>query len=214
MLASLFSPEALSLPAEDGDDGGGGGHGRAVPGDDRQPGERGGAHPGRGGPEPDCLVIYASLGLGRTVVEGRRSGGPLCGGAGRPPPPAVRGRSPGRRPCCGPRPAAARRRRRCPRRSRTGPPSPRTAIQTLAHWALALERYFKRPQEIEWALDDAGRCWLLQSRGLVSPRPRRPRGRIFARPAPVIPSSSGIRGGGPCRGGLRAGLPGAVRCRT
>ncbi len=26
-------------------------------------------------------------------------------------------------------------------------------INTLVKWSLALERYFKRPQEIEWAID-------------------------------------------------------------
>jgi pyruvate,water dikinase len=47
-------------------------------------------------------------------------------------------------------------------------------IQTLVRWALALERYFKRPQEVEWALDPQDRCWILQSRGLFHPRPALP----------------------------------------
>jgi pyruvate, water dikinase len=43
---------------------------------------------------------------------------------------------------------------------------PEATIQTLARWALTLERYFKRPQEIECALNQAGNCWVLQSRAL------------------------------------------------
>jgi pyruvate, water dikinase len=42
--------------------------------------------------------------------------------------------------------------------------------QTLVKWALLLERYLKRPQEVEWALDGKGRCWVLQSRDLMFPK--------------------------------------------
>jgi pyruvate,water dikinase len=38
------------------------------------------------------------------------------------------------------------------------------AIETLVKWGLSLERYFKRPQEVEWAQDETGELWLLQSR--------------------------------------------------
>jgi pyruvate,water dikinase len=48
------------------------------------------------------------------------------------------------------------------------------SIGTLVRWALILERYFKRPQEIEWALDQAGNCWVLQSRALQMPKPVTP----------------------------------------
>ncbi len=44
------------------------------------------------------------------------------------------------------------------------------AVATLVKWALSLERYFKRPQEIEWAQDDTGDLWLLQSRSMNIPR--------------------------------------------
>ena len=39
---------------------------------------------------------------------------------------------------------------------------------------MTLERYFKRPQEIEWAVDQNGQCFILQSRGLVFPRAAAP----------------------------------------
>jgi len=40
-------------------------------------------------------------------------------------------------------------------------------LEGLGRWGLALERFFKQPQEIEWALDLSGRSWILQSRSLV-----------------------------------------------
>ncbi len=43
------------------------------------------------------------------------------------------------------------------------------AVRSLAKWGVALERYFKRPLEIEWAVDATGHCELLQSRPLLLP---------------------------------------------
>ncbi|MGQ9653124.1 MAG: PEP/pyruvate-binding domain-containing protein [Thermodesulfobacteriota bacterium] len=40
------------------------------------------------------------------------------------------------------------------------------AMKTLTTTAITLERFFKRPQEIEWAVDRSGCCWILQSRAL------------------------------------------------
>ncbi|MFZ0613126.1 MAG: PEP/pyruvate-binding domain-containing protein [Desulfobacterales bacterium] len=39
-------------------------------------------------------------------------------------------------------------------------------LKTLAGYAVALERHFQRPQDIEWALDSLGRLFILQSRPL------------------------------------------------
>jgi pyruvate,water dikinase len=44
---------------------------------------------------------------------------------------------------------------------------PPEVLNELGKWGLALERFFKQPQEIEWALDLSGRSWILQSRPLV-----------------------------------------------
>ena len=44
-------------------------------------------------------------------------------------------------------------------------------LQTLARLSRALERYFKLPQETEWAQDEQARIWVLQSRRLTSPQP-------------------------------------------
>ena len=50
--------------------------------------------------------------------------------------------------------------------ARQAPTLSEDQIHQLAGWALTLERYFKRPQEVEWAVDQSGQCFILQSRGL------------------------------------------------
>ena len=39
-------------------------------------------------------------------------------------------------------------------------------LKTLAGYAVALERHFQRPQDVEWALDSVGRLFILQTRPL------------------------------------------------
>jgi pyruvate,water dikinase len=121
------------------------------------------------GSEPDCLVIYSSWGLGRTVAEGRSLVDRYM--VERDYPYRLRRQEIGRKETLS-RPAAGG-----GEESEMVSPAEREqatlseeTIQTLVRWALSLERYFKRPQEIEWGLDEAGQCWLLQSRGLQIPR--------------------------------------------
>lgn len=40
-------------------------------------------------------------------------------------------------------------------------------LARLAQWALRLEEHYQKPQDVEWALDEAGNLWLLQSRTLT-----------------------------------------------
>ncbi len=42
-----------------------------------------------------------------------------------------------------------------------------THLHTLAEWALRIEDHFKAPQDIEWALDEEGKLWILQARSLA-----------------------------------------------
>jgi pyruvate,water dikinase len=53
-------------------------------------------------------------------------------------------------------------------------------LQTLGDWGVRIERHFGAPQDIEWALDDAGKMWVLQTRPLAlaegEPSRGRPRG--------------------------------------
>jgi pyruvate,water dikinase len=53
-------------------------------------------------------------------------------------------------------------------------------LSRLIQYAQALEEYFGRPQDIEWALDESDRLWILQSRLLkiASKQPTAPRPRI------------------------------------
>lgn len=124
-------------------------------------------------PESDCLILFASLGLGRTVMEGRASLDRYE--VERNDPHALKSAAiavkeiflrPG---ASGGEEEAA-----VAPEERERPALGEEAIQTLVHWSLALERYFKRPQEIEWAVDAAGQAWVLQSRRLVCPKTAAP----------------------------------------
>ena len=42
-------------------------------------------------------------------------------------------------------------------------------ITQLVQWAATLEAHFAKPQDVEWALDENGQLWLLQSRPLQLP---------------------------------------------
>jgi pyruvate,water dikinase len=125
------------------------------------------------GQESDCLVIFASWGLGRTVVEGKGPADRYI--VERDYPHRIRSQE------------IARKERQLRALAGGGeeevsvPPEDQSretlseaSIGTLVRWALILERYFKRPQEIEWALDQEGNCWVLQSRALQIPKPVTP----------------------------------------
>ena len=47
---------------------------------------------------------------------------------------------------------------------------PDGVARQLATWVATIERYFKRAQEIEWAVDSQGKLWILQSRNLILPQ--------------------------------------------
>jgi len=40
-------------------------------------------------------------------------------------------------------------------------------LETLANWGIQIEEHFKAPQDVEWAMDDAGKIWIVQSRALA-----------------------------------------------
>jgi pyruvate, water dikinase len=46
---------------------------------------------------------------------------------------------------------------------------PDAVVRQLATWVSIIERYFKRAQEIEWAVDSQGKLWILQCRNLHLP---------------------------------------------
>ena len=120
-------------------------------------------------PQANSLVIYASLGWGRTVVEGTGSVDRYV--IDRAPPHKIRTQEISlKRTMLGPKPGGGEEEISVPRAEQDKPALSGEVMQTLVQWALVLERYFKRPQEVEWALDGEGRCWVLQSRGLMFPK--------------------------------------------
>ena len=119
--------------------------------------------------EPDCLVIYAALGLGGTVAEGTAAVDRYL--VERDPPHGIRSLEIVRknsllRPVSGGGVEEAD----VPDEDRERSSLPEGVRQDLVRWALVLERYFKRPQEVEWAIDGQGNGWVIQSRGLSFPK--------------------------------------------
>ena len=117
---------------------------------------------------PDSLAVYAAFGLGRTVVEGRDPVDRFI--VERKAPNQISSKEIARKeslivPLAG----GGESENRIAEEKQIQPAISDETIKILVKWALALERYFKRPQEIEWAVDDTGHCWLLQSRRLIVP---------------------------------------------
>lgn len=119
-------------------------------------------------PDADCLVIYASYGHGRTVVEGRSIPDRYVVEKRRPydlRSQEIHRKTSMVRSAPGGGDEETSLRDELPEQSSISP----ATIQILAKWGIALERYFKSPQEIEWAVDANGDCWILQSRRLQIP---------------------------------------------
>jgi pyruvate, water dikinase len=116
--------------------------------------------------QQDCLTIFASFGLGRTVVEGKDSLDRYA--IEKNPPYLIRMREISKkeseiRVAAG----GGEEEVAIPQEMKDQPSISEDTIGLLVKWALGLERYFKRPQEIEWAVDPEGKTWLLQCRDLV-----------------------------------------------
>lgn len=122
------------------------------------------------GSDFDSMAVYSSFGLGRTVVDGKS---PLDRYVvEKEPPHSVVSQDISRKDLLI-RPAAGGGEEEVAvDPDKQGHPSISSeTMDTLVKWALSVERYFKRPQEIEWAVDEAGQCWILQSRRLVLRQP-------------------------------------------
>jgi pyruvate,water dikinase len=124
-------------------------------------------------PTGNCLAVYASLGWGRTVAEGRAPVDRYI--LGRDPPHHLRFQEiVSKRTRLGPKIGGGEEETPVPPEEQTRSSLSEEALKFLAQWAMSLERYFKRPQEMEWAQDGAGQLWLLQSRPLAIPRDAAP----------------------------------------
>jgi len=119
--------------------------------------------------ECDCLVVYASWGLGRTVVEGRGRVDRFV--VERDYPHRIRRQEiAAKETLVRPQTGGGEEVAEVSPEAREAATLSEDQIHRLASWALTLERYFKRPQEVEWAVDQSGQCFILQSRGLVFPK--------------------------------------------
>jgi pyruvate,water dikinase len=123
------------------------------------------------GRESDCMVVFAAWGLGRTVVEDK---GPVDRYVvAREFPHRLKSQEIAQKE----KQFKARaggggeEEVQVPAEDRSRKTILQATLQTLGQWGLTLERYFKRPQEIEYALDQEGNCWLMQSRTLQLHKP-------------------------------------------
>jgi pyruvate, water dikinase len=119
-------------------------------------------------PTGNCLVIYAALGWGRTVVGGEAADRYVVE---KDPPHRVKTMEVvAKEMMVRPKTGGGEEETPVPLDLQKQPALELEAIDTLVKWALSLERYFKRPQEIEWAQAQDGSLWLLQSRFMNIPR--------------------------------------------
>lgn len=121
-------------------------------------------------PDSDGLVIYAYPGLGRSVMEGEVALDRFVVERHRPYTLKAQDivlKDRYRRAA----PGGGEEEVLVSPEDRERPTLEEEEIRTLARWSRTLERYFKRPQETEWAEDEDGRIWILQSRRLLSPKP-------------------------------------------
>jgi len=124
-------------------------------------------------PTGNSLVIYASLGWGRTVVGGDSADRYVVE---KDPPHRVKNMEvAAKERMFRPKSGGGEEEVPVPADLARQPALELEAIDTLVKWALSLERYFKRPQEIEWAQAQDGSLWLLQSRFMNIPRMELPR---------------------------------------
>lgn len=163
VLAGLFSPEALSYRVQMGLIGEEGA--MAVLCQRMIPSRASGVVQSVdiAGGDPECIAVYAAFGLGRTVVEGRSPADRYV--VEKAPPHRIVVREIAEKTSIV-RPLAGGGEEEVPltAATRTVQSIPDETLVCLAKWAVALERYFKRPQEIEWAVDERGTCKLLQCR--------------------------------------------------
>jgi pyruvate,water dikinase len=119
--------------------------------------------------QPDCLAIYAAFGLGRTVVEGRDSSDLYVVERAHPHK-VVLERIANKESFIKAASRGGEEEATLPKNIRSESSISESTVDALAKWAMALERYFKRPQEIEWAIDSEDQIWILQCRRLaISP---------------------------------------------
>lgn len=119
--------------------------------------------------EPGCMAIYASFGLGRTTAEGRDALDHYI--VDKEPPHDIQEETIAHKEFLWrPSTDGGEEESALSRDKQSQPAISKAVVRVLANWGVVLERYFRRPLEIEWAVDAEGRCQLLQSRHLILPQ--------------------------------------------
>jgi len=116
-------------------------------------------------PEKEVLVIAATWGLGVQVVEGRERVDRYL--LSRDAPHSARQINiVHKETMLVPDPAGGTKTIEVPKELQDAPCLKASQFEELAHTALKIERYLKRPQDIEWAFDENGKLIILQTRML------------------------------------------------
>jgi pyruvate, water dikinase len=121
-------------------------------------------------PERPESLLSGSWGLGKAVVEGEE--GVDTFRISRSPPYPILEQQISSKPHMPTPPEKG------PSQKATGAPNAEPCltskeISSIMDVGLILERYFKRPLDVEWSMDQAGQLWILQARQINMPRPKR-----------------------------------------
>lgn len=118
--------------------------------------------------DPGCIAIYASFGLGRTAAEGRDALDRYL--VQKEPPYQIRDALIAEKEFqLQSASGGGEEQSMLSAAQRTQPAISEFILQALAGHASVLERFFRRPLEIEWAVDAEGCCSILQARPLFLP---------------------------------------------
>jgi len=150
-------------------------------------------------PEMDVIVVSASRGLGKTVVEGSAPVDTFE--VSRQPPHEVTARRIANKEAAYVADLEMGLHRvLIAEAERRSPAITDEQIAKMAAATLMIERYMKRAQDIEWTVDDEGRLHILQVRPLPLPASERPVGRMIQNAASQYPILLDRQGAVACRG--------------
>jgi len=150
-------------------------------------------------PESDIVLVSASRGLGKTVVEGTAPVDTFELSR-QPPYSVVERRIADKETAYTSGPQGGLRQTPIPHSERRSPAITDQQLAEVAAATLMIERYMKRAQDIEWALDREGRLHIVQVRPLAIPESEPPGGRMLREAAsryPVLLAGQGVVA---CRG--------------
>lgn len=128
-------------------------------------------------PASDAMIIASTWGQGEAIVEGRVPVDTFH--VQKKPPYSLLSQSiASKNTGLYPKHEGALGELNIPLELRNQPSLTASQIQRLAAYAMQIEIYYKRPQDIEWAIDHNGDIYILQARHLVIPTTATPKGSL------------------------------------